>query len=514
MFTIYGYFRGNFYNMKSKLLQVASCLLLMACSSNSKEEIFEGSKLNDYVEKLPSVEQIAPFEERKVSNDTNRGRFRNDDFDLEEYEVAVGFDEQFLFSANDEIFYPGSLVVASSVIEGEYVPITVPRAPLKISTSLVGDKTSITVDSPKLSSTRDAISSLLSDRNFEAPPASLRYTTDEVFSKNHLKVAIGASYEGTSTSVSGSAEFNYDKETTKMIVKVIQKYYTIDSDIPSNPSDFFVEEFNFKSKLGDRKPLYVSSVTYGRVFLMSIESTMNKIDLEAALQGSFLKGKITAKAEFEFSKIAKTSTIKATILGGNSDLAGAEIGDLSAVKDFISKGASYSKENPGIPIAYRLRELGTNEVFKNVIYSKYTKRIKKDAALTKRISFDLNFNWGGVKSTSGADIDPYYIYIKRTNRKTRAVSENRVPGFGVYYWTKTRLEGVGKDDVVYIIYRDSDGNDNHAFKLPETAGLIRRGLNNATSKDLFPYDSNPYITSELYHKTSVLKVGIESHRIF
>ncbi|CAA0176206.1 Tenacilysin [Tenacibaculum maritimum] len=512
MFPIYGYFRGNFYNMKSKLLQVASCLLLMACSSNSKEEIFEGSKLNDYVEKLPSVEQIAPFEERKVSNDTNRGRFRNDDFDLQEYEVAVGFDEQFLFSANDEIFYPGSLVVASSVVEGEYTPVTVSRAPLKISTSLIGDKTSITVDSPKLSSTRDAISSLLSDRNFEVPSANLRYTTDEVFSKDHLRVAVGGGYKGTFNSVSGNVEFNYDKETTKVIVKIIQKYYTIDSDIPSNASDFFVEEFNFKSKLGDKKPLYVSSVTYGRVFLMSIESTMNKLALEAALQGSFLGGAITANAEAEFSKITKTSTIKATILGGNSDLAGSEIGDLTAIRKFISEGASYSKKNPGAPISYRLRELGTNELFSNVIYSKYVKKVRKDAALTKRISLNLNFDTQGLTTTAGGVLSTGRIFVKRMDRETGVATEKEL-FFNGNKRVYTRLEALDKDDSVYIVHKDSNGNHTHVFKLPETVDLIRKGLN-TTDRHLFPYDDNPYISTELYHKKSLLKLGIESHRIF
>lgn len=496
------------YKMTKIVLPFVMAFLFLACSENETMPVFDKVELNEYLNNLPSVLQIAPFEERKII----QKNARRDQYTLEEYEVAVGFDEQFLFNPSSEIFYPGSLVVASSVVQGSYKPISVPRAAIVLSTSLTGDKTSITVDSPKLSTTRDAISTLLKDRNFDIPPANLRYTTDEVFSNNHLKIALGGNYEGFGTNVSGSLAFNYEKETTKVVVKMIQKFYTIDVDVPDQSAAFFNESFDFKEKIVNHKPLYVSSVTYGRVFLMSIESTMSKVELEAALQASFLGGSVGVNAETEFGKIVKTSTIKATIVGGSATIAGQEIGDLSAVKEFIASGASYSKENPGLPIAYRLRELGNNEVFTNVLYSKYTKRVKVDQISNKSIDFDINLDWYGLKTKAGSVLKPERVFIRRVDVVTGKSNEKEL-FFGSEYKVKSRLELLTKKDKVYIVFRDYSNKDTHVFTLPAMLDLIKKGLLTSNGH-LYDLDKSPLKTEELHHNSSILTLGIESYKIY
>lgn len=63
---------------------------------------------------------------------------------------------------------------------------------------------------------------------------------------------------------------------------------------------------------------YVSSVKYGRILLLGLETTMTKREAEAKLQASILSGGVNAEASY--NDLLKESTIKGRVLGGNAKL--------------------------------------------------------------------------------------------------------------------------------------------------------------------------------------------------
>jgi hemolysin len=253
---------------------------------------------------------------------------------------------------------------------------------------------------------RTALSKLLSG-DFKAPPANISYSYTEVNDEQHYNLALGANYEGTINKAKGSVKFDYEKKTKFYLVKVQQVYYTVDIDQPKQPAELFLKDFDYKKELGTEKPVYVSSVKYGRVLLLGIKTSLDKASAETALSLSFLGGKLSADAQAKLELLKSSSRVQGRVLGGNGKLAGGVVNSIDGLKQFLEEGAIYDKDNPGIPIAYKMRELGTNDVFKTVIYSKYTKHERYDA-----LDFKFSFNKSNIKSKVGSVNDINAIYFE------------------------------------------------------------------------------------------------------
>ena len=203
----------NLTFLKSSVL-LFSAMALFSCKKEDATEPksnLNATQLNDYVAKLPSVQQRTPFAERLAGQNVGRNVSLLDDAvftanSSRYYEQAKEYENQLLFTENDEVFYPGALLKSKTVVDGSYSAIFAPRKPYTISTSLTGDKTSITVENASLSAARNAISELL-NKNFNAPPANITYNSYEVHDEQHLKLALGASYTGAINSVKGNVNF-------------------------------------------------------------------------------------------------------------------------------------------------------------------------------------------------------------------------------------------------------------------------------------------------------------------
>ncbi|MDO4691413.1 MAG: thiol-activated cytolysin family protein [Porphyromonadaceae bacterium] len=459
-------------------------------------------KFNSYVYSLPSVEQVKPFGERPF---VQAAGLRATDALSKEYEQAKEVDEQLLFSDATSIFYPGALVKGSSVVDGSYIPIIAARQPITISTSLSSStgKTSITVADPKLSTVRDAVSELLA-REHNTPPADITYSSEEVHDEQHLKIALGANYNGTSVTVKASAGFNYDTERKRYLVKVQQVFYTLDIDPPAQPSDFFVNDFDYQRAFEGKKPVYVSTVKMGRVLLLGIETDMTKVELDAKLQVAF-GGAFDANAELAYSSIKKNSSIRGRIIGGDAQLAGQSVADVSTISKFLTEGARYSRDNQGAPIAYQLRELGTNELFKTVIYSKY----KKTESKPETITFDMYFNPSSLVSKSGSVQDRIgrtFIVRKSLNGNT---SEDELR-FDKNLAHRHIIDYKAGEELVLRVERDEE---RFSFRFPVANTLIREAKLKAEGKNLYDNaDNNPLILED-DNQQYQFKIEIEKQRV-
>ncbi|WP_052080426.1 thiol-activated cytolysin family protein [Porphyromonas macacae] len=489
-------------NMTSVSKSLAIAFLAVIFTSCSKEQDLSGEKpgnqffteFNQYVKTLPSVEQMQPFAERLVGIDNApRTAFLRATGNEKEYEQAREVDEQLLFSDANTIFYPGALIKASSIIEGTYIPIVAQRKPITISTSLIGasGKTSITVADPKLSTVRDAVSALL-ERDFKTPPADITYSSEEVYDEQHLRIALGANYNGTTATVKASAGFNYDTNKKKYIVKVQQVFYTLDIDPPAQPSDFFANEFEYKTAFGGKKPLYISTIKMGRVLLLGIETDMTKLELDVKLQATFGKT-FDGNAETAYNDIKKRSSIRGRVIGGDAKLAGKSVSDVAVVKEFLTEGANYSKDNQGAPIAYQLRELGTNELFKTVIYSKY----KKAENPAEKITFDLHIFLGALRKKSGEILNEMgRVYIQRKSLNG-AISKSEL--FFNEYLINNNISNYNQGEEIKIIVdrRHYPNGKEHIFKLKSAFDLIKEAEIREKGRNLYDYkDNNPLVLED------------------
>ncbi|GIZ14004.1 thiol-activated cytolysin family protein [Capnocytophaga catalasegens] len=500
------------------LLLISSCIL--SCQKETKEVNQEqnvkehfNQQLDGFVQKLPSVEQRAPFPERLVVSPKSQALMLGEkgegysnilpvNVQTEEYEQAKQFEEQLLFSDDQEIFYPGALVKAQTVVDGSYLPIAAPRKPITLSVSLQGKQgvnPSVKVENPRLSTVRTAISDLLA-KDFQVPPANIIYSYEEVHDEQHLKIAMGGSYNGTATKVNASAGFSYSREKTRFLVKIQQVYYTVDLDIPTNPSEFFAENFDYQTAFGNVKPVYISSIKMGRVLLLGIETSLSKKEAEAKINASILSGTFDAKAEVEYKDLQKSSKITGRVLGGNAKLGGEAITSIEQIKKFVTEGAGFDKDNPGIAVSYKLRELGTNSPFKTVIYSKYFKKSNK-------ISFDLLIK-DNMKSISGQHKPTGRGYIRRLNKKN-ILSENQ------FYFSQGGISPIlayEKGENLQIEFRyDKKEESNILFDITSEIDKLL-DLTFKNGENPYDIDKNGLLVKDKDGKY-VLKIGIHNAKI-
>jgi thiol-activated cytolysin len=152
---------------------------------------------------------------------------------------------------------------------------------------------------------------------------------------------------------------------SRYVVRYTQAYYTVDLDAPATPSALFAEGVTLadvQAKLDDRRPpVYVSSVTYGRMVLFTFESKYSAEEMSAALEFAYSAGTdVSGDVSVTYKDIISQSTITAFILGGDAGAAVQTIDSYEALIRYIKSGGNYSRESPGAPIAYKLSYLKDN----------------------------------------------------------------------------------------------------------------------------------------------------------
>lgn len=300
----------------------------------------------------------ASIVETEVSDPQREGNTEFECF-TKTYNGAPGYNELFMLDPTTDVIYPGAMLKGESIPTGEYISINADRAPITLSTSFsnINGRPSVTIENPNLiSEVRGGIQELLNREVNGATPARLIVDQAEVYSEEHMAIAIGANYKGLTKSISGSIDFNRSVKKNTYVLKFIQKYFTLDLDTPGkSPSDLFTDLPSIES-LGSTSPVYVSTVTYGRMVLYTVESdstiTQVRTAFDAAISAGF-DGSIDGSGSYE--TLFQSSTVKATVIGGSGASATQVINGPQGVYNVISEGGNYSKDSPGAPLAYKLR---------------------------------------------------------------------------------------------------------------------------------------------------------------
>src|SRR6185369_51613 len=210
---------------------------------------------------------------------------------------------------------------------------------------------------PSLSSYRDALASILDAEVTGSTPANLYSEIEEVHSENQLNMALGvrASWGLGLASLRSSFDFNKQDVRSRYVVRYTQAYYTVDLDAPSKPSALLapgLEVGDIEGKINsDHPPVYVSSVTYGRMVVFTFESKYSSEEMSAALDFAYSGGvDISGDVSVTYKDILSKSKITAFILGGSGGVAAQTIDSYDALIDFIKQGGNYSADSPGAPI--------------------------------------------------------------------------------------------------------------------------------------------------------------------
>ncbi len=368
-------------------------LLTGACTTEI--DASPGPGIDEYVKSLPYL-PVAPPE---VDEGTRSAEAREGDYSCtrQNLKETRQYDKIVAYAANSDSMFPGALVSADSVLTGLFTQIVLDRSPATISVSLenLGGKKSAVVAEPTLSAYREALTGVLQQEITGSTPANIASEIEEVHSKEQLDMALGvqASWGLGVASLKTSFDFSKQEARSRYLVKYTQAYYTVDLDAPSSPSALLAPSVTLdevQSKMDEtRPPVYVSSVTYGRMVLFTFESEYSATEMNAALEFAYSGGvDVKGDVSVTYKDMISKSKITAFILGGDAGTAVQTINSYDSLIAFIKSGGNYSRESPGAPIAYKLNYLKDNSPARMSFTTDY--EVKDCVRVSQKVRVTLN----------------------------------------------------------------------------------------------------------------------------
>lgn len=371
--------------------------LVTACSSAQPEPARTPTqtKIDQYIASLPYL----PVDPVSEDDGTPSPAQPDGDYSCTTQDVkqTQQYDRVVAYAANSDSLYPGALLTADSVLTGLFTQVVLPRAPQTISVSLenLGGTKQAQVKDPSLSSYRDALSSILDAEITGSTPADISSEIEQVHSEDQLNMALGIQASWSLGIASVRSSFNFSDQTirSRYVVRYTQAYYTVDLDAPTEPSAMLgdgvaLEDVQAKMD-AQHPPVYVSSVTYGRMVLFTFESQYSDEEMQAALDFAYSGGvDLKGDVSVTYKDIISQSKITAFILGGDAGSASQTIDSYDALISFIKSGGNYSRQSPGAPIAYKLSYLKDNSPARMSFTTDYT--VRDCARVSQQVLVTLN----------------------------------------------------------------------------------------------------------------------------
>lgn len=276
---------------------------------------------------------------------------------------------EFVAASTAGIVFPGAMIQGVSLKNGSpaLIPAILPRAGGKLTLNVISGSAknySVDVDKTTNASVTNAINNHILHNLDYSTPAHLSLKINQVYSDKQLAASMGASFPGTGFDSKISASFKSGH--SYFIVDFRQKFFEISfaSDGDGSPAGFFdlnhLKEPLFKERIGpNNPPLYVNSVSYGRIFFMLFESKkkISKADFSSQFHQFTANG--------TFSKELANMSVTGYALGGNaSEAIGAMLSGTSTKLDSIGAplhkylmNANFSASNPAAAISYSLSKV-------------------------------------------------------------------------------------------------------------------------------------------------------------
>ncbi len=478
------------------LYSMITIFIIPSCSEDSPTSIDtkkQAADIQDYISKLSyDAESMLNYQNtggeesvKEVLEDTSQITVDGNYTTIcksTTYSLKKNFDRVAILRPTTGIVWPGALVKGNqSLLDGIPEPIGIERAPVTFSINLpgMGENGIRTVKTPASSSIQAAIDSSLEWWNNNAyeegyvNASNSSFNISTSYSSKQLALDVNLNAEWATGSV--SSQFNYYSNEQKKVVMAVfkQAFYDVIFDTPTSPENVFSEEASLervKNIITDAAaPAYIKSVTFGRIIMFRMESTSSyeSIDVEGAFR--YAAGySVDGNLESTYEKILRESSIDLVTIGGNAAVATEPISSASTnsastilekIRGVISgENAVYSKNNPGVPIAYSVFYLKDNSLAKLGYTTEYTSNecVTTQNANTIKVYFG-NFN--AIKDCDGVGkgAGEFKVRVQILNENnSRIVSD--YPSNGNY--KSMSLDNGEK----YLI------NKTKTFTLPKTVG--------------------------------------------
>ncbi|TCO25442.1 thiol-activated cytolysin [Pedobacter psychrotolerans] len=284
--------------------------------------------------------------------------------------ITVETDEQVVLDSYQRLVYPGSLIKGRSVANMSFDPVIgYEKLPITVSVSIpaVNGMVSKIIDNPNLSTTRTAINEILNQNITGDQLSSFSFELNKFTTYDELKLSFGANVNiGTIFKAAFKDSTSQVSLKTGLVAKFIQRNFTLDMDIPTN-GQLLANNVD-PATLGDYSPVYISSVTYGRMGIMAIESNYEYNDVYTAFNAtlSLIKGGGGVSITSDQKRIIDESQINIYARGGEGQEVVKSIKGYDEFVNYIISGGKFSVNTPGVPIFFSLNYLSDHTLFKTL----------------------------------------------------------------------------------------------------------------------------------------------------
>jgi len=277
------------------------------------------------------------------------------------YDVMDGNSKFPLFSAvGEEVIYPGSLLQGKTLKDPIPKPIVVKRAGGAISYNIIaGNKAArVQVDEVTGSKIAQAMNDIIGGA--DQVPDDFQLEISQIESESELAFNLGISYENFTTNVQADMSFSTDKTYNRLLVKLTQQFYTMRFDLPTSLDEIFDESVTpedlAKYVQSDNPATFISSVTYGRIFYMLIESTSSRTEMKASINGGYsgVVQELKVKADISSLESLKDKKITVIAYGGDNSAGFAGVSSIDAIATRLNDSKDI---NFGKPLSYVVRSV-------------------------------------------------------------------------------------------------------------------------------------------------------------
>lgn len=356
-------------------LLILPIMFLISCSDDTVEEM--GGSNHVLLERYPqevinismdNPESFASFNKTSVTRSSEL---------LKDSVWSSGNGHTLIYETNEHIptqglmryIYLGSILQGGSIEKQRFVPIVKPMDPITISYSFPARWVTDIIAKPSLSAQRQSLQNIMNKEGMAGKQlGSFTYNMRQFSYFEELKLAFGANVNiGGLLNIDVSLDKGKIRKKTGLFAKIVQRNYTVDMDLPAD-GNILLNHDDIGS-VGKYDPIYISSITYGRMALISIESSESydkvRIALQAALQAKVVNGKLSFNLEQE--KILKEAEVNVMVYNGEGEGTVKTAKGWNEFQDFIIQGGRFSKDLPGDAIFYTASYLSDNSPF----YSKF-----------------------------------------------------------------------------------------------------------------------------------------------
>ncbi len=368
------------FNSNKVITSACMAALLMnlaACNSGGGEptaadfdgEVYSHKFWSDLSPQKPSDNQYVGTSERKteiVGTDEYSCTYDN-------YSMTDTPKEFVAINPDASVMWLGNLIQGDSHLQvGSLAELSIrDRANLNISINLLRSDNFRIVENPSLITVNAAIGELVENAVLAGHEASTDVYFDykEAHSTEQASMDLGFTAEYLGSNVESSLSVDKQGEEHTFFAYFMQNAFTVSMELPTAPHDMVSDAFTQnelddlreRGKIGeDNPPLYISSVSYGRVLIYKMTSTHEEKRMQAAINASYngVTGGGSGYTQAELEETLSSSKIEIYAFGGNQSNVEALIRS-GHLKDYFTGDTKLTSMKP---ISFELRNLQDNTI--------------------------------------------------------------------------------------------------------------------------------------------------------